>query len=86
MYEEQRYGLGVVALLVEEMNVQRLVSINGDLGLEMGQFVDFSLLFLPVEFILPVFRQSFDISQRRAIVPSGIIQLVWEVGQCQLGS
>ena len=81
MYEEQWYGLGSVAPLMNEMNVQRLISIHFDLCLVLRQPVDIRLLFLPVKFILPVCSQSFYISERSAIVPSGIVQFVRELCQ-----
>lgn len=62
MYKEQWYGLGILALLMNEMNVQRLISIHFDLCLVLWQLVDIRLLLLPVEVILPVCSQSFDIS------------------------
>ena len=86
MYKKQRYSLGVLVLLMDEMDAQLLVSIYFDLGLELRQFVDLSLLFLPVESIFPVCSQSLHIGERSAIVPASIIQFIRELCHLQLRS
>lgn len=54
---------------MHEMHIQLLKSIHVDLGREVGKLVQLSLLFPPIEAILPLVGQPFDVRERGAIVP-----------------
>lgn len=78
MGKEQRYCTIYVALLVNEMYVQRFEAVHLYGGLEVGQLVELSFLLPPIKILSPVRSQSFHVSQRGAIVPACLIELVRE--------
>lgn len=78
MGEEQRDCTLYIALLVHEMYIQRLEPVNLYSSLEIWQLVELSFLLSPIEILPPIGDQSFHVSQRGAIIPLGLVQLVGE--------
>lgn len=54
MNEEQWNSAGNFALLMYKMHIHLFKAIYHDLGLELGQFIQFRFLEFPVEAISPV--------------------------------
>ena len=79
MGKEQRYCTIYVALLVNEMYVERFKAVHLYGGLEVWQLVEPSFLLPPIEILFPVRSQSFYISQWGTVVPSRLIKFVREV-------
>ena len=61
MHKEEWYCGGSLALLMHEMHVDLLESIDGDGRLELWHLIELLLLLSPVEAILPVLCQSLHI-------------------------
>ena len=78
MQEKKRNSGRYVALLMNEMYLQRLENIDLDLGPEIGKLVHLLLLLPPVKFISPVGSQSFHIREWDSEVPACILELVGE--------
>ena len=78
MREEQRNCTIYIALLVYEMNIQRFEAVDLNRSLEIWELIELSFLLPPIEFFLPVCSQSFHVSQRGAIVPARLVELVRE--------
>lgn len=78
MREKQRNCSLYIALLVHEMYIQRFEAVDLYGGLEIWQFIELSFLPSPIKSFSPVNSQSFHISQRCAIVPAGMVELVRE--------
>lgn len=78
MGEEQRDCTLYIAPLVHEMYVQRFESVNLYSSLEIGQLVELCFLLSPIESLPPIGAQSFHVSQRSAIIPSGLVKLIGE--------
>ena len=54
MTEQERYSSVDIALLVQEMQVDRFKPVNWDGGFEVGQLIQLRLLLFPVKPITPV--------------------------------
>ena len=78
MGKEQRYCTIYIALLVNEMYIQRFEAVHLDGGLKIWQLIELSFLLPPVKLLSPVCSQSFYVSQRGAIVPARLVELVRE--------
>ena len=78
MGEEQRDCTLYIALLVDEMYIQRFEPVNLYSSLEMWQLVELSFLLSPIKVLSPVCTQSFHLSQWDAINPIGLVELVGE--------
>ena len=78
MREEQRDCPLDIALLIHEMYIQGIKPIDLYSSLEVGQLIELSFLLSPIKVLFPVCTQSFHISQRCAIIPSGLVELVGE--------
>jgi len=61
MAEQKRNAAGLLALLVQEMHLQLLKTIDLDRRGELWMLIQFGFLLSPVESILPVFDQSLDV-------------------------
>lgn len=60
MQEKKWNGVLHIALLVHEMDIDWIETLDFDLSLELRDSVEFLLSGSPVEFFDPVFGQGFD--------------------------
>lgn len=84
MDEEKGDSIGIVALLVDIMNVEGAKAFDWNVAGEHGESVDLGLSSAPVETFLPACNETFDIGERDAILPAGIVELVWEANEVEL--
>lgn len=78
MGKEQRDCTIYIALLVNEMYVQRFEAVYLYGGLEIWQLVELTFLLPPIKFFSPVGSQSFHVSQWGTVVPVRLVELVRE--------
>ena len=83
VHEKQWYSPSNFALLVNEMNVQRLETFYGDFGMEVRQVVHHFFLLLPTEAIFPIRNQSLRVAERDSVIPLSSLELVGKFRQCQ---
>lgn len=76
--EEQGHGVGGVGGLVDVVNVEFFEVVDFDSAVVLRELVQFGFLGAPVEPILPVPGEPFDVSERRAVVPRCAGELVRE--------
>ena len=81
--EEQRDCPLYIALLVYKMDIQGFEAIDLNIRMEIGELIQFSLLFPPIVFLLPVLNQSFHLGQWNAIVPIDWFKFIWEFGEIE---
>lgn len=84
MAEEQGDSALDWGFLVDEMDVDAPEAVDLDLGLVVGELVDFGFGFPPVVALEPVLGQAFDVGQGGAMVPAGFVKLVGEGGVGEL--
>ena len=82
--KEQWNSALYLTLLIHKVYIQRLEAVNLDLGTIIWQLVDLGLLLPPVIALLPIFHEPFDVCQRGTVVPSCVIEFIWEGGRRKL--
>lgn len=60
------------------MYIQRFEAVDLYGSLEIGQFIKLGFLLPPIKLFSPICGQSFYVSQRGAIIPAGLVELVRE--------
>lgn len=83
--EQQWNRLLHLAPLVHKMDIQLPERFNVDIPRELRKLVDLLLLLSPVKAAAPAFREPADVRERRAVVPSRVLELVREarMGEAQ---
>jgi hypothetical protein len=61
MYKKKRNGTLDLALLMQEVHVNRAETVNSDLRFELRKRVHPFLLCSPVEFCFPMFYKTLDV-------------------------
>ena len=61
VHEAERDSVRVAALDVQEMKIHIAEAIDVDGGFELGEFIDFLLVCAPIEVVLLVVVEPFDI-------------------------
>lgn len=85
MCKQQGDGALDLALLVHEMDLQRLEPLDRNINGELRQLlVQFRLGFPPVVAVVPVGGETLDVGQRSPVVPIGSFELIGEVGESKL--
>lgn len=84
MGKEQRDCTIYIALLMNEMDVQRFEAVYLYGGLEVWQLVELSFLLPPIELLSPVCSQSFHVSQWGTVVPACLVKLIRKVCDFEL--
>ena len=83
MAKKQWDAIRVLALLVNEVDLEILVVIHGDSRREVGELVELGLGLAPIESISPVSHEAPDVVQGNAIVPPCAVKLVGEAEELQ---
>jgi len=65
MQEQEWYGVGSFASFVDEMDIEAV-----NVSLEVGEAVDGLLLRSPVEVVLPIGDERFQVSQVGTVIPA----------------
>ena len=74
MNEQQRYGAFYLAFLMDKMDFKTTKPIHCDVRGELWKFViKLRLLLPPIEAIIPICCQSFDVGKRSSQIPAGLI-------------
>ena len=76
--EEQRDGTLDGAPLVHVMHAQFAEPVHRDRAREHGKHVQLALVRAPFIPVLPSVSEPFDVCERRAVVPLGCVDLVWQ--------
>lgn len=85
MDEQQRNGTVNFAAFMDVVNIQGLEAFHDNIPGELGHLgVKVSLVFSPVIAVLPPFNESLDGRERRAIVPTCVLELIRKSGEGQL--
>ena len=78
MDEEQRNGTLDGAPLVHVMHAQFAEPVHRDRAREHGKRIQLALVRAPFIPVLPSVSEPFDVCERRAVVPLGCVDLVWQ--------
>ena len=66
--------------LMNIMDIQRPKSFDFDVTREHWKLVEFALVNTPVVAVVPLVGQTFQVGERDAVVPAGIVYFVREAG------
>ena len=83
MNKQQRNSPRSLTPLMNEMNIQLPEARYRDGGSELGQFVQLTFLFSPVEAIFPECCQPLDFGQWAAHVPARGVEFIGKCGEVE---
>jgi len=66
--------------LMDIMNIQHSESFDFDIAREHWKLVEFALVSTPVVAVLPLVGQTFQVGERDAVVPPGIVYFIRKAG------
>jgi hypothetical protein len=86
MKKKERYRALHIALLMDIMNIQRPEPFDLDVAREPRELVEFALVGAPVVAVLPLVDQTFQVGERDAVVPAGIVYFIRKAGLRKLAA